>query len=248
MRDRYLILTPEKVVVSYRLAGVGARVSAYAADLVIIALLLSAVSFLLGALTFPLGTEAVTAVTGLLFFVLFLGYPMYFEAFHRGQTPGKRAIGLRVVMADGTPVTAAAASYRNFLRLADMLPLLYLAGFLAIFTNARSQRLGDLAAGTIVVQELGSNQAFTPAPHRAGLHFMEPGLTDLRKMTMEEYVAIKRLCDRFPYLPPETQVQSLKEIWHPFATRVGVEVPPGVHPIYVMEAVVMKYGRLHKLI
>jgi hypothetical protein len=67
-------------------------------------------------------------------------------------------------------------------------------------------------------------------------------------MTLEEYFAIKRLCDRFPELPPETQKRSIGEIWQPFAEKHAIEPVAGVHPVYLMEAVIMRYGRQHKLV
>jgi hypothetical protein len=62
-------------------------------------------------------------------------------------------------------------------------------------------------------------------------------------MTNDEYVVLRRLADRYPELTPETQERLIREVWRPFAERRGVQEPPNVHPIYSIEAVVMKYGR-----
>ena len=67
-------------------------------------------------------------------------------------------------------------------------------------------------------------------------------------MTQEEYNALRRLCDRFPELPPPTQAKVIREIWKPIAARREVPDLPNVHPIYTAEAAVMKYGRQHGLL
>ena len=78
-------------------------------------------------------------------------YPVLFEVFRRGQTPGKIALGISVVQDDLTPVTFGTSMVRNLLRTADFLPFFYLAGLITMVSNQRFQRLGDLAAGTLVI-------------------------------------------------------------------------------------------------
>lgn len=78
-------------------------------------------------------------------------YPIVFELSRWGATPGKRALGLRVVMDTGLPITPAASFTRNLLRVADFLPLAYGFGILSLLLNRECKRLGDLAAGTLVV-------------------------------------------------------------------------------------------------
>lgn len=72
---------------------------------------------------------------------------------------------------------------------------------------------------------------------------MEHAIGDLRGMSVEEYVALKQLCDRFPELPATVQERLLKDVWRPIAMRRAVPDLPGVHPIYLAEATVMKFGR-----
>ncbi len=78
-------------------------------------------------------------------------YPVLFEVYWRGQTPGKRTLGISVINDDLTPVTLGTSMVRNLLRTVDFLPLFYLAGLITMLCNRRFQRLGDLAAGTLVI-------------------------------------------------------------------------------------------------
>jgi len=248
VNDRFLVLTPEKVVLDYRICGIGSRIAAHLLDLAL-AIALSAVPVNISLFLEPvLGRAAADAAGALTGSLCFLGYFVVCEGLFRGQTLGKLSARMRVVMADGTPVTFMAAFYRNVLRPADMLPLGYLVGFVCMFTNPRSQRLGDLAAGTIVIAERPRRLGFTPAPHRVGVHRFEDSVGPLRKMTIEEYQVLKNLCDRFPDLPVATQEWSVRTIWRPFAERHGIEPVANVHPVYQMEATVMKFGRMHNLI
>jgi len=241
----YAVLTPEKVVVTYRLAGLGTRASAQLLDLIIATGLMIVVVRILG---FALPGGIAELVIGVVVTFGFLGYFSLFEGLWNGQTPGKKASSLRVRMVDGSPVSFSAALYRNLLRPADMLPIAYLVGFVAMFTNEKSQRIGDLAAGTVVVHEPRALPRFSPAPHRFGEHPLEYLIPDLRGMTAEEYFALKRLCDRFPELGAAIQSKTLEDVWEPFARRHGVPPIANVHPVYLMEAIVMKYGRQKSLL
>ena len=87
----------------------------------------------------------------ILWFLIEWFYPVLFEVFRRGQTPGKKALGISVVHDDLTPVSFGTSLVRNLLRTADFLPFFYLAGLITMVSNTRFQRLGDLAAGTLVI-------------------------------------------------------------------------------------------------
>lgn len=236
------ILSPEKTVITYRVAGLGSRILAQALDLVLFAFVAGLFTLLIS----MLGPMA-QAVPMIIFSLGPFAYFILFEGLWNGQTIGKKAAGIRVRLADGTPVTFAAALARNLLRPADMLPGTYLVGIIAMFTNPRSQRIGDLAANTIVVYDRKPVPIFTPAPYVLGVHPCEQYLEDLRKMNVDEYLALKKMCDRFPQLSVSIQERMLKEIWEPIANRVGIKSQPNIHPIYMAEATVMKYGRSHGL-
>lgn len=242
------ILTPEKTVVTYRLAGLGSRIGAHLLDLLLILSLFFGFSVFTSIYMGDVLPDIAIALI-LLASVLFpLLYFILLEGLWNGQTVGKKACSIRVRMADGTPVTFAAALGRNLLRPADMLPGIYLVGLIAIFTNPRSQRIGDLVANTVVCHDRRPLAAFTPAPHAAGIHPLESYVGPLRGMTMEEYNALRRYADRFPELPAHVQERLTEELWAPIADRRSVPPLPNVHPIYLAEAVVMKYGREHGLL
>ena len=148
------IVTPENIAFQYRVAGPYRRVPAFLIDLCIRGLVMIAFALVIGFLGF-LGAFGVGA--GLLlvvWFVLEWFYGGLFEAYWNGQTPGKRLTGLRVLRLDGRPVTPLQAVMRNIFRVVDMMPFFtFVVGAITSTLNARSQRLGDLVCGTIVVVE-----------------------------------------------------------------------------------------------
>ncbi|MEK7327557.1 MAG: RDD family protein, partial [Chloroflexota bacterium] len=93
------------------------------------------------------------AIFGLISFAFFWGYYILFEMLWNGQSPGKRWVGLRVIRTDGTPITLTESIIRNLVRLVDFLPAYYGVGVVTMFINEQSRRLGDLAAGTLVVHD-----------------------------------------------------------------------------------------------
>ncbi len=137
--------TPEGVDLGLRVAGPVPRALAWAIDAALRYGALFILSMVLRALA-DLGA-------GAFFVMLFLMewfYPVFFEV-TRGATPGKRAMGLLVVHDNGTPVGWAASMIRNLLRVIDFFPVLYCAGLITVLMNRQFKRLGDLAAGTLVV-------------------------------------------------------------------------------------------------
>lgn len=155
------IQTPENVAFGYQVAGIGSRFLATLVDTLII-LFLQAVTVLALILALIaldaalLGNDFsawVLALFGLLLFILFWGYYIFFEILWNGQSPGKRWVGLRVIRRDGTPITLSESLIRNLTRLVDFLPVAYGIGIIAMFLDKRSRRLGDLAAGTLVVHD-----------------------------------------------------------------------------------------------
>lgn len=248
------LLSPEKTVLTYRLAGLGSRALAHFVDVLIIVISIYVLFMLtlmaagaLGVVSQDLSQIAI----GMLLFVVSLlpfAYFIFFEGFWNGQTLGKKMAGIRVRMADGTPITFAASTGRNLLRVADFLPMLYFLGTVAMFVNPKLQRVGDLVAGTIVTHEVRVIPNFSIAPHRVGIHPLENLVGELRNMTDAQYYVLRRYCDRFPELPTDIQNHLTNSVWIPMSEALGVKMQNQIHPLYLAEATVMKYGRVRGLL
>jgi uncharacterized RDD family membrane protein YckC len=143
---RRLVETPEGIDLILRPAGLMPRALAFGIDLLIRGAILVAAFVILGILgQFGAGLGTI------LYFLVNWWYPVLFEVLNQGRTPGKKAMGLRVVHDDGTPVGWAASLTRNLLRAVDMLPFAYCVGAVSSLSHPSFKRLGDLAAGTLVV-------------------------------------------------------------------------------------------------
>jgi uncharacterized RDD family membrane protein YckC len=145
---RYRVEIPGGINLEAQVVGPIPRSLAFAIDLAIRGIIV----FVLSIAAIPFGAFGL----GGGFFLIFLFaiewlYPVLFEVFWRGQTPGKKALGISVINDDLTPVTLGTSLVRNLLRSIDFLPLFYLAGLVTMLCNRRFQRLGDLAAGTLVI-------------------------------------------------------------------------------------------------
>jgi uncharacterized RDD family membrane protein YckC len=159
--DEFLqIGTPENVVFDYEVAGIGSRFLAGLIDMFLIALvdilvmIVAIIVFQIAARTLPALEDAiwwVVAIVTLVIFVVMGVYYMVFEILWNGQSPGKRLVNLRVIRADGTPITLTESLIRNFMRLIDFFPVGFGLAFITMFIDKQSRRLGDLAAGTLVV-------------------------------------------------------------------------------------------------
>ena len=145
------IRLPEGVVFSLPLAGPATRFVAWLVDLVLCLGLLAAVNFFVRPLLL-VSPDVMQAASVVLYFAVLTVYGIAFEAFWRGQTPGKRLLRLRVMDAAGLRLDLRQVIIRNLLRAVDALPQLYLVGGVACLVTARAQRLGDLAADTVVVR------------------------------------------------------------------------------------------------
>jgi uncharacterized RDD family membrane protein YckC len=162
--DDYLnIDTPENVAFGYSVAGIGSRFLAALVDtlLILILQIIVNMTLFLAARSFWGNLRDsdsqtliwVAAIFGLIAFAFFWGYYIFFEIIWNGQSPGKRWVGLRVIRTNGTPITLAESVIRNLVRVIDFLPAYYGVGVVTMFINEQSRRLGDLAAGTLVVYD-----------------------------------------------------------------------------------------------
>jgi uncharacterized RDD family membrane protein YckC len=146
------IETPEGVVFRYELATPVTRALAWSVDAAAIGML-SAMGAKLSQVAGAVSPDFAGALGVILYFVISVGYGIVLEWRWRGQTLGKRVMGLRVVDAQGLRLQLPQIALRNFLRFVDILPLLYLVGGIAALVSRKGQRLGDLAANTIVAHE-----------------------------------------------------------------------------------------------
>jgi uncharacterized RDD family membrane protein YckC len=224
--EQLTIDTPEQIALEFPLAGVGSRSMALALDSLIqlgIALALLVIGALLG---FGIGSVIsrlgggtsgqaaglwVFALTVLLMFSAWYGYFAVFEILWRGQTPGKRALGLRVISVSGRPITPLQAILRNLLRLVDQLPALYAVGIISVLVSSRNQRLGDLAAGTVVVREQPTEALQIP-----GESTRVQGRLRANRLTEQEFALIERFLQRRADLDVEVRGRTAQQI----ATRV----------------------------
>ena len=145
------IRTPEGVVFSQILAGPVVRFVAWLIDLMAIAAGMSVIGMILGALSI-ISEDIATGSTFIAYFVFSIGYGMACEWLWRGQTVGKRLFRLRVVDAEGLRLQFSQVVMRNLLRFVDMLPVCYFVGGLSCWFSRKNQRLGDIAANTVVVR------------------------------------------------------------------------------------------------
>ncbi|MEW6157526.1 MAG: RDD family protein [Verrucomicrobiota bacterium] len=150
-QSELLIQTPEGIRFSFTLAGPVIRCLAWMLDLTCILALTFVAGFLFAILNL-LAADLVEAASMLAYFALSIGYGIICEWFWRGQTLGKRLFRLRVMDAQGLQLQFHQVVIRNLLRFVDMLPAFYLVGGIACLANRKAQRLGDLAANTIVVR------------------------------------------------------------------------------------------------
>jgi uncharacterized RDD family membrane protein YckC len=158
--------TPEGIELSLKVAGPMPRARAWLLDLLIRLAILLVLGMVLGALG-----KVGSGLMLLIAFVLEWVYPVLFEVLRNGQTPGKRACDLRVLHEDGTPVQWRASVARNLIRAVDFLPVFYGFGLIAMMLNRDFKRLGDLAAGTIVVHTERKRAS-------KGVPIAEPGLAN----------------------------------------------------------------------
>ncbi len=242
--DRLKIVTPEGVAIELIVAGIGSRFIAGMLDITIQMLALMAIG---QAVTFGLQDGFAAAVAIVTFFLVLFAYPILFEVLNQGRTPGKLAVGIRVVRIDGSPIRATGSVLRNVLRLIDgwivITFFLFPVGFITAFVTKHAQRLGDLAAGTVVIRDrLQTADRIDPTyiatPRPADVSW------DVTGVTADEIFVTRRYLERRGTLPMNARIQ----LSHQLAERVRAHVPgldPSVQGEQVLEWVLArKDGRV----
>jgi len=213
------IATPEGVDVQLALAGVGSRFIATAIDQAIqLAIVVAAMGGL--ALT-GVGGELGLAVFVATVFIVQFTYDVAFETLASGRTPGKRWTGLRVLRVTGAPVGFVTSAVRNLLRLVDALPGMYGVGIVAVLASPRNQRLGDMAAGTLVVRERRGGRSDGQQAVDATRSWTAPPPTwDVSAITADELATVRRFLERRAALNPDAR--------HRLADELAVRLRPKV--------------------
>jgi uncharacterized RDD family membrane protein YckC len=228
--DKLIIDTPEQVHLEFTLAGIGSRFMAVFLD-VLIEVVLYLILFLLTYLWINGGPFSATrsiwwnAFVTVVIFCINWGYYAIFEALWKGQTPGKRWAGIRVIKENGRPINAFEAISRNLVRFIDFLPGIYGIGVVTMLLNAKNRRLGDYVAGTIVVHETTDRESslFFNTPTRA-----EFTLHQAAGLTVQEAELIETFLARRLEIPPEVRKFNAQRITQMISARLGI--PPEGRP------------------
>ena len=241
------IVTPEAVPLQLSEANVGSRTVAWFID----ALALGSAIALLNVLIVMLGADAPipewVGITTLIVanFLLYFGYPIAFETLMSGRTPGKAAMGLRVVTAEGAPVRFRHAAIRAALGLVDFWLTSGIAAVLTTLLSKRHQRLGDLVAGTLVLRE----RSASPAP--AVSRFRVPdgaeayaGTIDPTGLGARDYEAIREFLLRAATLRPQARSDIGRRLADGIAAKLQHPIPTGVSPELFLVTVAARYQEL----
>lgn len=234
-----MVVTPDAVALDLDVATVGSRGIAYLLDLavllsVLLVLLLVQTAFTDGAwLTTGLGA----AIGLVLAFAWQFGYPIAFETLWRGRTLGKAAMGLRVVTVEGAPVGLRHAAIRAATGTVELLATSGLLASVSSFVSPRGQRLGDLAAGTVVVRE----RRLAPPP--VALSFPPPpgsegwvAQVDVSRIGPREYALLRDTVRRLPELAPPARTATADQLAAVLVPRVSPLPPPGAPSEAVLQA------------
>ena len=225
--DKLTIETPEQTLLEFPLAGIGSRFLAVALDTLLqwAAIWVIAIVFLLVAVPLSLfskGAGVWTVAVGVfIVFAIQFAYFALFEALWNGQTPGKRWTHLRVIKDSGRPISAYDAVLRNLLRIVDALPALYATGLITMLISRENKRVGDFAAGTVVVHEKPLQEVSSiwnvpvAAPQSA------PFGSSVQ-ITSEELQLVETFLERRGSLDPQVRWSMARQIADRIGSRIGV--------------------------
>lgn len=237
------VVTPENVTITYELAGPGSRTAAYMLDWLIQAAVFIILGFAWAKIADLIGVmntgQANISLLGDIWigvaifgsFLIYSGYFIYFETVWNGQTPGKKKIGIRVVREGGAPVDFSSTTVRNIIRLLEFGFGMYVLSLLFIFFSPKYKRLGDYAAGTIVVKERAPNAVKASAINvtqvrKYSADTREAALmVNVNLLNREEIEAAKRFTQRRTQLKPDMQEELAKQLAQPIMQRLGMPLP-----------------------
>ena len=255
--DQLNIETPELVAIQMPLAGIGSRFIAllidtliWAAGLLVLALVLWAFRPALEAFN-NLSYQWTVAIFTLGFFLLNWGYFTLFEAFNNGRTPGKRIARIRVIQQSGRAIGLFESMARNFVRYVDQIPFFYAVGIVTMFVTRQHQRLGDLAAGTLVVRDREQEtplwgdsgaRTFTAPVFDQSHAIQEPHLSvslpasSVTKLSSTDLEVLENFFARRLDLPLSTRQALAERIARAIQAKSGLEPPDGISVETFLEA------------
>lgn len=256
--DQLSIETPELVAIQMPIAGIGSRFIALLVDYLIwipgILVVGRLFAFFLPSLKAfnSLSEQWAFAVYLFLIFLFNWGYFTLFEAFWNGRTPGKRVARIRVIQRSGRPIGLFESMARNFIRYVDQIPFFYAVGAIAIFVTRDHQRLGDLAAGTLVVRDriedaaISNNEAtrtFTANIFAPVAPTPEPQSTltlpdhAVAKLSGADLQVLESFFARRLDMPLDTRVTLARRIASAIQSKSGLELPTGMSDETFLEVV-----------
>lgn len=241
------LVTPEAVVLGLPVASVGSRGLGLVIDLLIQGTVLVALTFAASAAAvFEGGWVATVVFLFVVFGVLFV-YPVAFETFWRGRTPGKAALGLRVVTVEAAPVGFRHAAIRAALGLMDFYATSGGAAVISALFTRRAQRLGDLAAGTLVIREGRGRRRITAmrfvAPPGAERYVEQ---LDVSALDEDDYLAIRSVLVRARHLAPATAQPLAGAALAAVGPRVTPAPPPGMPPLAALTCLAAAYQQRYR--
>jgi len=232
--------TPEQVALSLPVAGLGARTLAALLDGLLVFL-----AWIVGLVAYSVSGDLISegkalSLAGQLLVVAGVlaagwGWDVAWELLWRGQTPGKRALGLRVVGADGSPVGPAESVLRNALRAVE-LPLVYAPAVLMVALTPRRQRLGDLVAGTLVVQERRYDLSRYGPPEGAAARWRALAGRAPALLAPADFERLADFLARRGELAPEARARLARRLAAALAARAGLAPPPDADAEPFLEA------------
>lgn len=239
--ERLTIETPEQVALELAVAGIGSRFLALAIDTLVQALLfallfaLLAFGVQLSSLVASFGSIWAQALLLLLAFCVYWGYFAVFEIAWQGQTPGKRATGIRVIKDSGRPADVSAVVLRNLLRVVDMLPGMYGVGVLSMFFTRHARRVGDLVAGTVVVHDRHRDTVATLQSMQPASRVSASPAT--MRVSDEELALVETYLGRRWELPPSVKSDTARRIAGRLRERHDIDADPGQNDDDFLESV-----------
>jgi uncharacterized RDD family membrane protein YckC len=255
--DQLSIDTPELVSIEMPLAGIGSRFIAVLVDMLIWAaglLLLGMLFWMLQPALQAFSRLSYQWMVAIVTFVVFIfhwGYFTLFEAFWNGQTPGKRIARIRVIQQSGRPIGLFESMARNLVRYVDQIPFFYAVGVITMFVTKQHQRLGDLAAGTLVVRDRdedtprrqdSGNRTFTaevfkPRPAAEPHTYVSLPATGVAKLSSADLEVLEGFFSRRLDMSLSTREALAGRIAAAIQAKSGLEAPPGASVETFLEAV-----------